>query len=601
MKRMPRLDAAGACLRTLRATVAAVRPAAFAATLAVLALALALPAPRAAAQADRTAEPSTATATADDASEPGGGIFFDSLSVDVVNVEVFVTGKDGEPVTGLGKDDFELLEDGRPVEISNFYAVDDTPGSRSRVAALPVPRTAPPGALPEEPEVPAEQKLHLVVYLDNVFMTPFNRNVVLREVDRFLTLNMRPGDEAMLVSFDRSLNIRQPFTTDSRLVSRALEGQLKMRAYGEQARTERRDLIKRIDSDQDPGAALADADFYAKSIHHDVEISLRALSELVGSLGGLPGRKALLLVSEGMPMTAGEDAFALVDLRFGRVSSAQLQANRYRVRRDYNQMVARANSNRVTFYTLDAVGGYTNTGLSAEYGGPATSYSDIDFVYDASRQEPLELLAEGTGGLAAIATSNFGDALRRVARDLTTYYSLGYSPTHADDGRYHDIDVRVKKPGLTVRHRQGYRSKSAETKLNDGTVAALLYGASTNPLHVDLDFGRPEPDGKGNYLVPVELKIPIARMTLLPQGQENQGRMRVALSVQDADGDTSPPTQQPFVVSIPDERMEQALTDYYTYTATLLMRSGPHLVAAGVSDEIGGDLSFLRQSVRVGG
>jgi VWFA-related protein len=550
------------------------------------------------------APPALAQAAANEAEAPAasapGEIFFDALSVEVVNVDVYVTDKKGEPVTGLTKDDFELYEDGRRVEISNFYAVAETAPQQRRVAALPVEGAPALEELPEEEAVPAEQKLHLVVYIDNLFITPFNRNTVIREVDRFLTLHMRPGDEAMLVTFDRSLNIRQPFTSDPRLVSRALEEQLVQRAFGEQARTERMDLIKRIDQAQNQQAALSDADFYAKSIHHDVTVSLNALSELVGSLGGLPGRKAMLLVSEGMPMTAGEDIFSLVDLRFGRVASARLQANRYRVRRDFRQIVARANSNRVTFYTLDASGGYTNTGISAEYGGSSNSYNEIDFVYDSSRQEPLELLAEGTGGRAAIATANFAAALEDVAQDLTTYYSLGYSPSHAEDGRYHDIEVRVKKPGLEVRHRRGYRSQSIETRLADGTTAALLYGASTNPLDVELDFGRPEADGQGNYLVPVALKIPISSMALLPQGEEHQGRMRVALSVQDSDGDTSPPAQEPFVVSIPSAEMEQASGAYYTYTATLLMRRGVHLVAAGVSDEIGGTTSFLRLPVRVG-
>jgi VWFA-related protein len=484
--------------------------------------------------------------------------------------------------------------------LNHFDGVVAAAPARPRVAELPAPGAPPPAALPEEDEVPAEQKLHLVVYIDNLFITPFNRNTVIREVDRFLNLYMKPGDEAMLVTFDRSLNIRQPFTRDPRLVSRALEQQLVQRAFGEQARTERMDLIKRIDQSRSPASALADADFYAKSVHHDVTVSLRGLSELVGSLGGLPGRKALLLVSEGMPMSAGEDIFSLVDVRFGRTASAQLQANRYRVRRDYRQIVARANANRVTFYTLDASGGYTNTGISAEYGGSSNTYSEIDFVYDSSRQEPLELLAEGTGGRATIATANFADALRRVAQDLTTYYSLGYAPAHADDGRYHQIEVRVKGPGLAVRHREGYRSQSLEARLNDGTVAALLYGTSSNPLDAGLAFGRPEPDGHGNFLVPVEVKIPIASMALLPRGEEHQGRMRVALSVLDADGDTSPPAQEPFTVSIPSAEMERAGDAFYTYTATLLMRGGSHLVAAGVSDEIGGTTSYLRQPVRVG-
>lgn len=579
-------------------------PAVLLALLALLLVGALAPATPAAAQsADQEAE----AAPTDNGATPGDGdgeILFDSLSVDVINVDVFVTDKKGNPVTGLTRDDFELYEDGRKVEISNFYAVDG-PGDRRtalQVADLPVGQAPELEKLPEvaEPTVPVDQMLHLIVYVDNLFITPFNRNTVMREVDRFLLEHTRPGDKVMLVTFDRSLNVRQPFTEDPRLVSRALEDQLTQRAFGEQAQTERADLIRRIEQARSYQAALSHADFYAKSIHHDVEVSLRAMSDLIGSLAGLPGRKAMLLVSEGMPMTAGEDVFAMVDVRFDQASSAQLQANRYRVRRQFRQIVAKANSNRVTFYTLDASGGYTHSGISAEQGQIDRSYSEIDFIYDSSRQEPMMVLADGTGGQAAIGTANFAGALDKVAQDLTTYYSLGYNPVHAEDGRYHEIEVRVKEKGLKVRHRRGYRSRTLETRLSDGTTAALLYGASVNPLRADLDFGTPEADGKGNYLLPVEVRIPIGEMALLPTGQVHQARMRVAMAVQDRDGDTSPPSQEAFPVRVPNDKVDQAKGDYFTYTAKLMMRGGLHQVAVGVTDEIGGTSSFLRRSVRLG-
>lgn len=534
-----------------------------------------------------------------------GEIFFDALSVNVVNVDVFVTDGKGEPVTGLTKDDFELYEDGRQVEVTNFYAVAGEPvttGTSARVADLPTDDPDAPAPLPVPEERPAEQRLNLVVYVDNLFISPFERNTVIREVDRFLHFNTRPGDQVMLVSFDRTLNVRQPFTRDIRLVGRAMKELMDVRAFGEQAKTERRDLMKRVETTETVNQALNHVDFYAKSVYHDVEVSLRALSDLVGSLGGLPGRKALLFVSEGIPMTAGEDLFSLVDLKYGQRASSQLLANRYRVRREFRHIVARANSNRVTFYTLDAAGRYTHSGISAEYGGLDRSFSEIDFVYDANRHEPMQIMADGTGGQAVIGTANFSDALERVGTDFSHYYSLGYTPTHADDGRYHDVEVRVKgRRDLEVRHREGYRTKSMETRLNDGTVAALLYEASVNPMDVRLDFGRPEPDDRGNYLVPVEVKIPIGEMALLPRGTEHQGRMRVSLSVMDDDGDTSPPSQTPFSVVVPDGELEEARGTHYTYTAQLLMRRGVHQVAAGVVDEIAGSTSFVRRAVRVGG
>jgi len=486
------------------------------------------------------------------------------------------------------------------VEITNFYAVDGAPGvagGTGRVADLPTGVAPPPEMLARE--VPPEQQTSIIVYIDNLFISPFQRNTLIREVNRFLNLNMKPQDRAMLVTFDRTLNIRQPFTHDVRLINRVMDEQMRVRSFGEQAEQERRDVLKRVDLSRSMNEAMSHADFYAKSMHHDVETSLNGLSELVDSLGGLPGRKMLVHVSEGIPMTAGEDVFGLVDLEYGQASGSQLTAHRYRVRRQFRSIVAKANANRVTFYTIDASGSYTNTSLSAEHGNHNRSFVEIDFMYDSNRQEPLLMLADGTGGQATIGTSNFSGALDRIAHDLNTYYSLGYQPTHVDDGRYHTIEVRVKKPGLRARHREGYRAKTMETRLNDGTVAALLYQASTNPLGILVEVGRGQPSDDGLFLVPVEVKIPLSQIALLPTGTEHQGRLRVSVSVMDRDGDTSPPAQTPFPISVPADEVESIDGRYYIYSAQLLMRSGRHQVAVGVTDEIAGESSFIHQPVRV--
>ena len=529
-------------------------------------------------------------------------LFFESLSVQVVNVDVFVTDKKSEPVTGLSRDDFEIYEDGRPMEITNFYAVDGVPvtgGGATRLADLPTGSAPPPETIALAEPVPPEQQLSIIVYIDNLFISPFSRNNLIREVTRFLNLNMRADDRAMLVTFDRTLNIRQPFTHDVRLIDRAMDETMRIRSFGEQAKQERRELLKRIHESRTMNEAMSHADFYAKSMHHDVETSLNGLTELVDSLGGLPGRKALVFVSEGIPMTAGEDVFSLVDLRFGERSSSQLTAHRYRVRRNFRQIVAKANANRVTFYTIDASGTYTNTSLSAEYGNTNSSFIEVDFLFDSNRQEPLLMLADGTGGQATIGTNNFTGALDRIALDLTTYYSLGYQPTHVDDGRYHTIEVKLKRPGLRVRHRAGYRAKTLETRLNDGTIAALLYQASSNPLGVRVEVGRPQAGRDGLYLVPVEVRIPLSEIVLLPQGTEHHGRLRVSVSVMDDDGDTSPPAQTPFPITVPESEVVSTEGRYYTYSAQLLMRPGSHQVAVGVTDELAGESSFLFQPVRV--
>ena len=158
-------------------------------------------------------EPQAAAESADE------GVFFETVDVNVVNVQVFVTDKKGNPITGLGIDDFELFEDKKPVKISNFYAVEGRqPVAETAESALSTDSTP-----PEELERIAEdERLHLVVYIDNFNIRPFNRNRVFRRLREFLSQKLGPGDRVMLVTFDRSLNYRHPFTSNPDLIASAL-------------------------------------------------------------------------------------------------------------------------------------------------------------------------------------------------------------------------------------------------------------------------------------------------------------------------------------------------------------------------------------------
>src|SRR5215212_10103196 len=123
------------------------------------------------------------------AAQPGFG---DVVDVNVVNVDVSVTGKDGKPVTGLGKGDFKLYVDGKRVEITNFEAVDRT----SAPAGVPAPA---PSAAGETAAVSAgstpEEALHLVVYVDNFNIRTGNRARALQQLREFLTRQLSPGDQ----------------------------------------------------------------------------------------------------------------------------------------------------------------------------------------------------------------------------------------------------------------------------------------------------------------------------------------------------------------------------------------------------------------------
>jgi hypothetical protein len=136
------------------------------------------------------------------------GTFGTAVDVNVVNVEVYATDAAGKPVTGLKERDFELLEDGRRVSISNFAALEGT-GAAPRPAATP----AAPAAAPTAPAEPVEP-WNLIVFVDDFDLHPASRTRALQQVRAFLGRQLAPGDRVMVVTYDMGLVVRLPFSSD---------------------------------------------------------------------------------------------------------------------------------------------------------------------------------------------------------------------------------------------------------------------------------------------------------------------------------------------------------------------------------------------------
>jgi len=534
----------------------------------------------------------------------GESLFIETIDVNVVNIDVFVTDKKGVPIRGLTKDDFELLEDNRPVEITNFYAVKGGTPVDAQEAAKPKEASdaPPPVRTLDYLEIPEDQRLNLILFVDNFNIHPLNRNRVLKDLRQFVTSTVKPGDRVMLVSYTRSLKIEQPFTSDPRLVSAALAGLEKMSGHGTLRASERRDAFDRIEDAQDAFTALNFARTYADSVFNDLTFTIRSLKEFISSLAGLPGRKMVVHVSDGIPMVAGAEVFQLIDSKFSN-SSATSESFSYDTSRQFQQLVAQANANRVTFYPLDAAGLRTPTSVSASQRGAPGRGTLVDSTLTHNQQDTLHFLANGTGGKAIVNRNRALPALREVASDYTDYYSLGFNPSHAGTGRLYKIKVRLKKKdrGIKLRYRESYRDKSVETKMSDGTLAALDFKFESNNHDIKLEIGAGERrDRGGHYLVPVRVRIPLSKLTLVPLEGTYEGRVRLFVAALDHEGDKSAVQESPVPISIPANQFDPDGDQTFVYTMELLMRDGSHEVAVGMRDDLAAVTSFVRRRVRVG-
>ncbi len=554
------------------------------------------PAPAAAAPAATVPAPTVGSLPAQ-----GSGEFFESIDVSVVNVDVYVTDKKGNRVNGLTRDDFEILEDKRPMAITNFYAVQEgRPVLTAEELAAPV--AAPlPGAVPGMPaEAPEDQRLHLVVYIDNFNLHPFSRNRVFGALREFLRSDLTPGDRVMLMTYDREPHVRRPFTSDPQTIASALFEIEKMNAFATQADSDRRELLSEIDDMKDPNQAITRARSYAESLFNDLQFSIDSLKNTVSSLAGLPGRKAVLYVSDGLPMVAGQDVFHYIQEKFSSgASTAIMESLTYDASRRIQELVAQANANRISFYTIDAAGLRTSSTVSAENRTANTS-GMVESIHTSNLQSSLQMMAEDTGGKAIYNTNDPTKGLLTVAGDFKTYYSLGYSPVHSGDGRYHKIDVRTKRKDLVVRHREGYRDKTTEAKMSDGVISALFYDAESNSLDIGVKRLPESRRDDGLFTVPIEIRIPIGNLVLVPAEGVRQARVRIFFAAMDDGGGMSEVQSSIVPITIPEAEVATAVKQVYVYGISLMMRKGPQKLAVGVRDEVGAAQAFTVRTMNIG-
>ena len=538
--------------------------------------------------------------------------FLDSVDVNLVNLEVFVTDQEGNRVPELTRDDFEVRVDGEPVELTNFH-VSHTPAV-APVTALSVERpegeaqnqpagdTAPTPAANAAGTAP-RRPLFLVAYVDNVHILPGDRKRVLDDLAVLLEERVANGDQVMLVEYDRTIKVVQPFTSDPQEVAAGLRKLTDAPTHRQLVDTRFRFLIKQIRMEMEmqvPNAGQTHVDMYRQERESDAVAAYKGLRQVITGLAGLPGRRALLYVSDGIPRWPGAELATVV---FG---SAPVGSRQNDLRQTYQEVSRQANAHEVTLYTFDARGPNSDLFLGADSASVGDFGFNTNFAHDrdANLQEPLLEMAEETGGRAILNTNDFSGVLDALLRDFESFYSLGFPSPTGGDGEYHEVQVRVKRPGLQVRYREGYLDKSPADQVADRTESFLLQGWQSNPMGVQLQFAAPEKERR-RWQVPILVRVPVQAVTLIPRGDEMAGRLQLFVAVRDGEGRASEVTRLERDIRIPKQALEEqrAAGDVNDlgYSVELEMRPGPQSLVVGVWDEVGGGESYVYQKVVVGG
>ena len=245
----------------------------------------------------------------------------ETIEVRVANIDVVVTDRAGNPVSGLTKDDFELFENGKPQAITNFYEI--RPGSEAVVISTGTTTSTPPATpAPKAAAVVAPEDVRarrFVFFVDNYSMQPAQRNGTLAALRRFLDTNMKASDEASLVVWAHNLDIVTPLTNDKAALLRGIDlvsqrTRAGMSAADEEEKT-RRDctqIISEVDGqfmtwDQAWIHCEGGVKAYSESVRENERALLKDLTSIVARLAGIDGRKVLIMAGAHLPEHPGRD------------------------------------------------------------------------------------------------------------------------------------------------------------------------------------------------------------------------------------------------------------------------------------------------------
>ena len=593
------------------------------------------------------------------AAQPAPETFGETIDVRVVNVDVWVTDRDGNPVTGLTADDFEVREDGRPVELSNFFEFTDGLDATAREQEAATFRDRRPRQsdldrfVPAEPP-PPEHRLSLMVYVDNNNLTPTDRNRLLPFLRNFLSVQLSPYDRAMLAVYDAGrFEVALPFTTEAWRVAEATHEVAEVVGSRDRIESQRLDILRELNRDDDMpprySAVMELIRDFASMIRSEVDASIANLENAIRTMAGLPGRKAVLYISNGLPMRPAEDLFRALEERFddrrGRwrtsnpspfrdvdlfgdtrgidAANASLEAYQYDLSRRFDELASLANANGVTFHSVAAAGARISGMNTADL----RFSTSIEFTRAANLEEPLLRLADRTGGRAIVNTRNFAGGFDRIASDLQNRYSLGYLPrslpapsspsartrpaTHVERGSTHRIEVELTDEArrryrgrLSIRHRDSYIDKSVSAEMADLTLAALSMEEAANPMGVRIAPVR----GPGSEVVldsgdiqsRMLVAIPIGPLTLAPVADGHEANVRLWVQVIDGEGRVSEVTEHPVPVLVKEGEIDDARELSWPFAVDVVTAPGPHRVAVGVRDDLAATTSVVTFDIDAG-
>lgn len=532
------------------------------------------------------------------------------VGVDAVRIDAVVTDQEGRTVPDLTAADFEVRQNGKlqKVTFAQFMPVLSGPPAPAAEPSTPAPGSEAMPAATSPLVRPDQIQRTLAIVVDDLGLSFESFHGMQRALHTFVDRELSPSDLVAVVRTGGAGGGLQPFTTDRRVLHSVIDS---LRWNGQSRNgVEPFEALNSWTTFDTRGSSLGDPTDFTRinTLRGSISASgtLGALHLVVRGARELPGRKAIIFVSEG---------FQFLDKTDMRIPDSRVRAALDRV----TDQALRAG---IVIYSMDArglqTGGFlASDNLKTNPEGQALETTVRSRAGDRSEflrdtQEGLAYLAEQTGGFAVLNTNDLARGLGRITDDVRDYYVIGYTPsegTFAKPGQkpsLHKISIKVTRPGLRVKTRKEFLGIS-DPPYNPGptTPAQQLVHAAISPFAATAIALRatalPGYDPEKGLFVRALLHIDAAPLTFVEsEGGRQTASVDVLGMVFDPDGTEVARLSTGFSMGLTSEGAAAAAGDGLAYMLRIpIPRAGAYQVRFAVRDQRSGALGSAGEFVEL--
>ncbi|MGA2134850.1 MAG: VWA domain-containing protein [Bryobacteraceae bacterium] len=563
-----------------------------------------------------------------------------------VLLDAVVRDKKERPIRNLKPEEVRVLEDGVPQKLTTFRFTDTD--ADEQAPPNPQPGAQPAAAAHPSSHPPALNPLHNLNIVTIVFerMGPRSRLFAQQAAAEFLANEFRANTYGGVFSLDYRLNALQPYTNNQDLlrkaISRATTGNYT--EFRKDSENVLNNLAVEISSGrsgitiataggdpfQSTGAATQGAESPGLNSDGQMAIarlvwkqmgmvtygagwrSLDGLRALVQAQAELPGRKTVLLLSEGLVVP-----WEVEDM-FRAVINAANRANVSIYCVDVTGLSIHSPTQPGTDLLRTGAQISANQNMGMNRNGDANSADQnmdmfhqddtVEMSLHANPQAAMSELAESTGGFLVANTNDTAKPLHRVMEDVRAHYELSYVPTSQNyDGHFRKIEVQVTRPGAQVQTRTGYFAlPTLAGEVLQPFEMTALNALNTKPQPKAFEYRAQALPFRGAHdavQYSMVFQVPLQNLSYRENKQSAKLRTHISLLAlwKDADGQVAAKVSRDLANDIPADKFDAFTRGDLTFTEPVSVAPGRYTLETAVVDQENGSASVRRAAVVVAG